>query len=334
MTTLTTLRGLFLHNDWARDRVLDAVEPLSDDTLDEPAEMGPGSLRTTLEHLCRAERWWLDRWQGTADPPAAPEPARPVAELHDQFRAIARERNDFLDDRDEAEQLVCTTESGRTMTFALSDMMLHVCNHGFHHRAQTLNMLRRSGAPPPDIDFITLRRDPSRQPEISYELDVITRYYDYNDWAHGRVLDAVEPLDDAELDRAFEMSLGSLRKTLLHIRDAEQWWLDNWSDEPAESFQQLPETTTIAELRTLSAETATRRNELLATLADDELGRIVRTIVPPGDKLTFTMGDTMVQLGGHGTHHRAQALNMLRRLNKGSVPFIQGLDYVDFARLS
>ncbi len=326
---LTTLRGLFLHNDWARDRILDAAKSLADDQLDEPVEMGPGSLRATLEHLCRAERWWLDRWQGTADPPAEPEPGLPVAELHDRFRAIAGERNDFLDDRDEAEQLVCTTETGRTMTFALSDMVLHVCNHGTHHRAQALNMLRRLGAQAPDIDFIVQRRKPSGRPEISYELDVITRYYEYNDWARECVLDAAEPLDDAELDRAMEMSMGSLRMTLLHIRDAEQWWLQNWSDEPTDAFQILPQATTIAELRALSAETATRRNELLATLSDDELGRTVRAVLPDGVELIYALGDTMLQLGGcHGTHHRAQALNMLRQLG------IDGpdLDFADFAR--
>jgi len=320
---------MFLHNDWARDRLLDAARSLSDDQLDELFEMGPGSLRATLEHLCNAERWWLDRWQGTADPPAIPESGRPVAELHDRFRAIAAERDEFLDDRDEAEQLVCTTETGRTMTVALSDMVLHVCNHGTHHRAQALNMMRRLGAQPPDIDFIVLRRDPSRQPEISYDLEIITRYYEYNDWARERVLDAAEPLDDAALDRAVDMSLGSLRMTLLHIRDAEQWYLENWSDEPAEPFQRLPRATTIAELRTLSAQTATRRNELLATLADDDLGRIVRARVPHGDEFTFTMGDTMVQLSGHGTHHRAQSLNMLRRLGVDG----PGLDYADFASL-
>ncbi|MCH7799208.1 MAG: DinB family protein [Planctomycetes bacterium] len=328
VTTLTTLRGLFLHNDWARDRLLEAARSLSDEQFDQPIEMGPGSLRATLEHLCRTERWWLDRWQGTADPPAEPEPGLPVAELHDRFRAIAEERNEFLDDRDEAEQLVCTTETGRTMTLALSDMVLHVCNHGFHHRAQALNMLRRLGAEAPDIDFIVLRRDPSGRPEISCDLEVITRYYEYNDWACERVLDAAEPLDDAGLDRAVQMSLGSLRMTLLHIRDAEQWWLGNWSNEPAEAFQRLPGATSIAELRTLSARTATRRNELLATLADEDLGRIVRAGLPDGGELTFTMGDTMVQLCGHGTHHRAQALNMLRQLGVDG----PDLDYVDFAR--
>ncbi|MCA9255670.1 MAG: hypothetical protein KDA33_08520, partial [Phycisphaerales bacterium] len=30
--------------------------------------------------------------------------------------------------------------------------------------------------------------------------------------------------------------------------------------------------------------------------------------------LTFRRGETMLQIAQHGTHHRAQALNMLRRL--------------------
>ena len=329
VTTLTTLRGLFLHNDWARDTLMDAARSLADERLDEPFEMGPGSLRATLEHLCRAERWWLDRWQGTADPPAEPVPGMPMAGLHECFRAIAHERNEFLDDRDEAEQLVCTTETGRTMTLALSDMVLHVCNHGTHHRAQALNMLRRLGVQPPDIDYIVLRRAPSSQPEIAYDLDVITRYYEYTDWARDAMLGAAEPVDDAELDRPVEMGMGSLRKTLHHIRDAEHWWLRNWLDEPADAFQRVPQVTTIAELRALSAETASRRNELLATLSDTELGRTVRAVLPDGVELTYAMGDTMLQLAGHGTHHRAQALNMLRQLGADG----PGLDYADFVRL-
>jgi len=326
---LTTLRALFVHNDWARDSLLDTARPLADEALDDPVQMGPGSLRATLEHLYRSERWWLDRWQGSADPLDAPEPGISVSELQSRFRATATERNAFLDDRDEAEQIACTTDTGGTLRLALSDMMLHVCNHGFHHRAQALNMLRQVGVKGPDIDYVSMTLDPSVKCEASYELDIITAYYEYNDWARERVLEAVAPLDDDELDQPFKIGgMGTLRKTLLHIRDAEKWWLLNWSGEPAEAFSELPETTPISGLRKESAEIARHRREFFETLGDGDLMRTVTANPRPGVELTFALGDTMVQLGGHGTHHRAQVLNMLRRLDVER----PGLDLADWAK--
>ncbi len=327
---LTTLRALFLHNDWARDKLFEAALPLADEALDDPVEMGPGSLRATLEHLCRAERWWLDRWQGSADPLTEPEPGIALRELQARFRGIERERNEFLDTRDEAEQIACTTDTGDSLRLALSDMMLHVCNHGFHHRAQALNMLRQVGIKGPDIDYLHMTMDRSVKFRPSYQLDVITAYYQYNDWARERILKAVAPLEDDELDRSFKISYtGTPRKTLLHIRDAEQWWLLNWSGEPAESFAELPATTPIGGLRKESDEIARHRRELFETLGDGDLTRTVTANPRPGVELTFTLGDTMVQLCGHGTHHRAQVLNMLRRLNVEG----PGLDLADWAKM-
>ena len=325
---LTTLRALFGHNDWARDKLLDAVLGLADEALDDPVEMGPGSLRATLEHLCRSERWWLDRWEGSADPLDAPEPGISVSELQSRFRATTTERNEFLDDRDEAEQIACTTDTGGTLRLPLSDMMLHVCNHGFHHRAQALNMLRQVGVKGPDIDYLYITLDPSVNFNPSYELDIIRAYYEYNDWARERVLAAVAPLDDDELDRPFKIGMGTLRKTLLHIRDAEKWWLLNWSGESAEAFSELPVSTPIGGLRKESAEIARHRRELFQTLGDGDLLRTVTANPRPGVEWSFRLGDTMVQLGGHGTHHRAQVLNMLRRLG------VEGpcLDLADWAK--
>ncbi len=327
---LTTLRALFVHNDWARDKLLDTARPLADAALDDPVQMGPGSLRATLEHLYRTERWWLDRWQGSADPLEAPEPGISVSELQSRFRATATERNAFLDDRDEAEQIACTTDTGGSLRLALSDMMLHVCNHGFHHRAQAVNMLRQVDVKAPDIDYLYITLDPSVKFDPSYELDLIRAYYQYNDWARERVLKVVAPLDDDELDRPFKIGMGTLRKTLLHIRDAEQWWLLNWSGESADLFAELPETTPIGGLRKETAEIARHRRELFDTLGDGDLTRTVTASPRPGVEMSFKLGDAMVQLGGHGTHHRAQALNMLRRLDVEG----PGIDLADWAKES
>ena len=196
-----------------------------------------------------------------------------MPELQSRFRATATERNEFLDDRDEAEQIACTTDTGGTLRLALSDMMLHVCNHGFHHRAQALNMLRHVGADTPDLDYVWFKVRSASPPATDFDPPTIAEYYRYNDWARDRVLDAVETLDDADLERRFEMGLGSVRKILLHTRDAEQWWFQNWSGMPAADFEPLPETLSIGELRECFGETARRRNDLLATLHKGDLQR-------------------------------------------------------------
>ena len=70
----------------------------------------------------------------------------------------------------------------------------------------------------------------------------------------------------------------------------------------------------IDELRRLYAETARQRDDYLATLSPADLQRPVTAEVAPELHYTFALGETMFELHSHGTHHRAQAVNMLRHL--------------------
>jgi len=121
-----------------------------------------------------------------------------------------------------------------------------------------------------------------------------------------------------------------LRKTLLHIRFAEQWWLDNWTLGPGRPFPELPESMPVSELRGLFNTTASKRNSFLANLNDADLHSPVEAHPRPNVKRVFPLGVTLLQLCGHGVHHRAQAVNMLRRL--GAEPL--ELDYMMSVRSS
>ena len=238
----------------------------------------------------------------------------------------------------------------QTHATPLGDLMLHVANHGIHHRAQALNMLRRLGVKVPGLDYLfwkielpTVEHDAALHdklretglepgdcvsPPDDSDVETIRTYFRYCDWARDRVHALAGPLSAAQLDREFEIGIGTLRKTLLHIRDAEQWWLENWiSVRPAE-FKQLPETTPVAELKALFRETANQRDAHIDPLANDDLKRVVSADVRPGVTLSFRLGETMLQLCGHGVHHRAQALNMLRH----SGVAVPELDYEEWIR--
>ena len=157
---LATIRELFVYNDWGRDRLMALADKLDDAQLDRPFEMGEGSLRKTLQHLFGAEWSWLERCRGRS--PAHGECPRDfptIAALWQQWRQTARERNahiDTLTNADLASSVTFVHPSGQEYTFTLGHVLLHVCNHGTHHRAQALNMLRHLGAPVPEMDLLQM----------------------------------------------------------------------------------------------------------------------------------------------------------------------------------
>lgn len=313
-----TLRALFVHNDWARDKLMQLTSKCTDEQLDRRFEMGQGTLRVTLHHLWEAEQAWLDRWLENANPVNTEfEAGISMSLLWEQFRRTTGDRNEFLDrigDQGLSQRVSYALRTGQTRSAPIGDMVLHVCNHGIHHRAQALNMIKLVGIDPPGLDYIYMKLEPSPPPVPRFEVDTISEYYRYGDWAQAQVLAVAAGLSDEELDRTHEMGVGALRKTLLHICDAEKWWFENWSGESMKNYTALPPTTSIAELQDSCLRVAEQRNALLGKYVGDDLGRSVSARLTPERELQFPIGETMLQLCGHGTHHRAQALNMLRHL--------------------
>ncbi len=324
-----TLAELFAFNDWARDGLLRASAGIDDERLDRPFEMGEGSLRKTLNHLYSAELVWLDRWEGRLPRYRVSAEGVTVAGLGEEFRDVARRRNDFLNrlgDSELARRITYVNLRGKTYTYPLGAMMLHVCNHGSHHRAQAVNMLRRVGAPipPPGLDYIFMKLEAPGATPGRLDVNSLRTYFRCSDWAQKRILDAASGLSGEQLDRPFEIGLGTLRKTLVHICDAEQWWDSNWTQGPCTAF---PAADAGAPLQTIVqryAETSKKRNGFLETLGDGDLVKPVSATPRPGVQRTYPLGVTMLQLCHHGTHHRAQALNMLRHVG-AAVPELDAL---------
>ncbi|MEE8170416.1 MAG: DinB family protein [Phycisphaerae bacterium] len=157
-----------------------------------------------------------------------------------------------------------------------------------------------------------------------FDMDTIRRYYRYSDAATDRLMNIATGLRDDALDRAFEMGLGSLRRTMLHIRDAECGWLKNWTEGSTPGFETLPDTTDLAELNELFAVTRERRETFFSATAADDLQRPIVAQPREGMMLRFRLGEVMLHVCTHGTHHRAQAVNMLRHVGAEA----PALDYV------
>jgi uncharacterized damage-inducible protein DinB len=340
---------LFAHHSWATGRVLDLCDGLSDAQLDQTRLMGFGSLRATLFHILAAERLWMDRWQGRPWAPLETDSAGiPLAELRKGFREAADERDALLRNEEASDFSRVVTyrnTAGNEFSHPLGELLVHVANHGIHHRAQALNFLRLLGRTVPGgLDYLffklacpTVAQEPAtvehfraRGLEMDsgsgnrqrFEKSRIGRYFASSDWAVSQVLAAANGTDDELLDRPFEMGLGSIRSTLLHLYDAECWWQRNWTSSDPVDFEKLPPTTPLDRLKGLWDELARARNAFIAALDDEQAQRVV-SVRLGRSPVRFRVIESLLQLCGHGTHHRAQVLNMLRQI--GITP--PALDY-------
>ncbi|TWT41208.1 DinB family protein [Phycisphaerae bacterium RAS1] len=315
-----TIRTLFAHHDWARDKLLSVAATLSDAQLDAGVAMGLGSLRDTLHHLWAAEAVWLERWKHVPQARLAEHsPRLPVDELGQRWRATSRERDDLLQALDDAaiqQPLTYSHPDGNSYSQRLGDQMMHVCNHAVHHRAQALNMLRRCGAATPGLDFLFMKLE---QPPFlrSAPLDAasLRRYFAYTDWADAKIFDAAGSLPNDALSQSFEIGHGSIGRTLAHMLDTHRWWCENWHtpDGAVRDFHPSDAASSLREFRELFARTAARRDDSLRGCSNADLQRRVRARRGDERTLEFALGETMLQLCLHGTHHRAQLANMLRQ---------------------
>lgn len=354
---ITILEDLYRHNCWANQRLVAMCEGLSDAQLDEPREIGFGTLRNTLFHILTAEVIWLERWQSI---PWRPFPYEAeglsVAEIGRQLEDVDRRRREFLASAAGSNlAAICRyrDSKGNAYAYPLSELLLHVANHGVHHRAQALHYLKlldRKVAAGLDYIFFrmaypSLRQEPDvaetirgyglevatgESPPLKWNRSLVERYFEYGEWASGELMKLAATLEKERgpeaLDRDFQMGPGAIRKTLLHVAGAEFFWINNWTTGQT-SFEVYPPETTLGELADLWPEVVARRKAFLAEQTAESTDR-VQTVCFRGPPMRLPLVETMVQVAAHGTHHRAQVINMLRR----SGAAVADIDYIYWLR--
>ncbi len=150
----------------------------------------------------------------------------------------------------------------------------------------------------------------------------------YNDWANDQLLVAGETLTDEQLDRRFKISVGTFRKLLLHVYIGEYVWLRRWQGESDQPWLDQNEKIRPGQLAERFAPVRRERDAFLAALDSERLARPQRYLDSKGSYFTAPLGEMLVQGFVHSTHHRAQLVNMLRRLNAGAPE----LDYMMWCR--
>ncbi len=146
----------------------------------------------------------------------------------------------------------------------------------------------------------------------------------HNHWATRSVLDACAGLSDEQLDREFDMGVGTLRTTMTHVLGAMRGWGDLLAGrEQRERLEASGPHTPVALLELLDG-IAGEIFELATSRPHDEIVSGERG----GKTYSFSRGAVLTHVTTHGMHHRAQALNMLRRLGVDPLPPSSVLEWI------
>ena len=157
-----TIRLLYQYNDWVNQMLLDVAEQVPADRLHDSFGTSFESIHGTLVHILGAEISWLGRWQGASPPRRLnPTDVPDLATLRERWAAHQAELEAFLAEVT-TERLDATvayvTSAGEPNAQPLGWLMLHVVNHGTHHRSELADLLTRTGYPPPDTGLLSYYR--------------------------------------------------------------------------------------------------------------------------------------------------------------------------------
>lgn len=164
MPTLTSdpLDVLIASDAWGTRIVLNACKKISHEQFHRKFDIGLGSLHENLTHIISVMRRWTDRLAGRTPRamlqkvPNYPHlsgdakdrtPEELLALLDEAERDLKAVRVQCKDTLHTTLVLDWPGEDGKvkTYTFTRGAVFVHLTTHGYHHRAQCLNMLKHLG---------------------------------------------------------------------------------------------------------------------------------------------------------------------------------------------
>jgi uncharacterized damage-inducible protein DinB len=139
--------------------------------------------------------------------------------------------------------------------------------------------------------------------------DDITLLFNYNYWANARILNAAEGLDGDQYTATIPgLSMGSLRKTLVHTLAAERIWRQRCvNGESPTNLLNESDCPTLESLRQQWAEEEAAVRAGLAHMRDETLAGRLAYRTTDGQPKEETLWQLLAHLVNHGTQHRAEA---------------------------
>jgi uncharacterized damage-inducible protein DinB len=155
--TAEVLRTHLAYTAWASRMLVDAVRSLPPEELSRDFGTADKSVLGSLVHIYAADRVWLARFQGEAPQAFVTETDYGMAVLENDWPALHRKWKAWAGElTDDAcrQELSYTDLSGHPWRQPIWELVMHVVNHGTHHRGQVAGFLRSMGHAPPKLDLV------------------------------------------------------------------------------------------------------------------------------------------------------------------------------------
>ena len=155
--SVADLRAHVRYTAWATDRLLKAAAQLTPEELTADHGSANKSVLDTLAHVFGADRLWLSRVVGAPRTSFLDDGESQFETLQNAWPAVLDRWDAHLAAQSDASaggDVQYTSLAGKPFRTPLWQIVLHVVNHGTHHRGQVSGFLRRMGYVPPPLDLI------------------------------------------------------------------------------------------------------------------------------------------------------------------------------------
>lgn len=160
--TAADLRAHMRYSAWASNRLVSVATTLPEEELTRDFATADKNVVGTLAHVFAADRIWLNRVTGRAHTKFIDDSDRKLDVLRYDWPPILAQWDTLLaKETDESVTRVIQYAGlkGDPFQTPLWQIVLHVVNHGTHHRGQVSGFIRALGHTPPPVDLIAYYRE-------------------------------------------------------------------------------------------------------------------------------------------------------------------------------
>ncbi len=157
MVSADLVRSHIDYSAWASAQLVAAATELTQDEIMRDFGTADKSVLGTLVHLFGADRVWLSRLKQEPANVFLTEADYQLAVLQNDWPALYRRWKEWaagISDADARAEVDYKDMRGNPYRQPVGPLVLHVVNHGTHHRGQVSGFLRAMGHTPPKLDLV------------------------------------------------------------------------------------------------------------------------------------------------------------------------------------
>jgi uncharacterized damage-inducible protein DinB len=143
--------------------------------------------------------------------------------------------------------------------------------------------------------------------------NMMREYYDYTEWANGRVLDAAERLTPQQFLESDLPGIFPIRDSLAHIMISHWAWVERWNGRTPATYPEETDFPDIASIRDFWSEVYAGMRALFERFDDEQLAGDFTYTNFRGEEWTYPLWEELLQVANHSTYHRGEIAALLTR---------------------